>query len=105
MGNYDNFSGIARATLFAISVSLGMAAHGRPATAQTSMPACQNAPPTPSEATTATMPMPNLKMGDPMPIKMAKDGTIKGDVARQAVMQAKCMDAVLTGEQSTIDKK
>jgi hypothetical protein len=51
------------------------------------------------------MPMPNLKMGDPMPIKMAKDGTIKGDVARQAIMQAKCMDAVLTGEQSTIDKK
>ena len=54
---------------------------------------------------TPQMPMPVLKPAEPMPTAMAKEGTMKGAVEAQAEMQNNCLDAVLTGEQTVMDKK
>jgi len=51
------------------------------------------------------MPMPGLKANEPMPTGMAKDSLMKGDVGAQAAMQDKCMDDVLSKDQSDMDKK
>ena len=53
----------------------------------------------------APMPMPGLKANEPMPTGMAKDTDMKGDVGPKAAMQDKCMDAILSKEQSDMDKK
>jgi hypothetical protein len=53
----------------------------------------------------APMPMPELKAGEPMPTGMAKETDMKGDVGPKAAMQDKCMDAILSKEQSDMDKK
>ena len=54
---------------------------------------------------TPPMPMPVLKPAEPMPTAMAKEGTMKGAVEAQAEMQNNCLDTVLTGEQTVMDKK
>lgn len=51
------------------------------------------------------MPMPDLKMKEPMPTGMAKDGTMKEDVTHAAAGKAPCMDMMLKQEQQSIDKK
>ena len=57
------------------------------------------------DAAAKTMPMPGLKMKEPMPTGMAKDGTLKEDVTHAAAGKAPCMDMMLKQEQQSIDKK
>ena len=49
--------------------------------------------------------MPKLKPNAPMPTGMAKDTAMMGDVGDHAAVQDKCLDSVLTGEESIMDKK
>ena len=51
------------------------------------------------------VPMPNLKMKEPMPTGMAKDGTMKDDVSQAAAGKAPCMDMMLKKDEQTLDKK
>jgi len=51
------------------------------------------------------MPMLGLKPSEPMPTGMAKDTATQGDVGRMAAVQDKCLDEVLTKDQSGMDKK
>jgi len=53
----------------------------------------------------APMPMPMLKPDEPMPTGMAPPSAKQGDVGKMAAVQDKCMDQVLSGEQSEMDKK
>ena len=51
------------------------------------------------------MPMPDLKMKEPMPTGMARDGTMKEDVTHAAAAKQPCMDMLLKQDQQTLDKK
>lgn len=53
----------------------------------------------------APMPMPMLKPEEPMPTGMAPPSAKQGDVGKMAAVEDKCMDQVLSGEQSEMDKK
>jgi hypothetical protein len=75
------------------------------ALAQTDLSDCKTSMAASGKPMPAPMPMPQLKLGVPMPTGMAKETTMTTDVGHDAAMHGKCMDDVLAGEQSAMDKK
>ena len=47
--------------------------------------------------------MKDMKMRDPMPGQMKKDGMMMGDVAKSAAQKEKCMDDVMKSDEKTMD--
>ena len=75
-----------------------------PSSAQTARDDC-------AAATTAPMPpsagpfMKDMKMREPMPGQMKKDGMMMGDVAKSAAEKEKCMEGVMKFDEKTMDER
>ena len=75
-----------------------------PSSAQTARDDC-------AAATTAPMPpsagpfMKDMKMREPMPSQMKKDGMMMGDVAKSAAEKEKCMEGVMKSDEKTMDER
>ena len=49
--------------------------------------------------------MKDMKMREPMPGQMKKDGMMMGDVAKSAAEKEKCMEGVMKSDEKTMDER